>query len=126
MMKPMLGLSLHVSMPACVHVLGTCADTGATKINASSDATAIRKAYISIVLLGKGFSRPKFTGTLDERSRNVESSEGFRAPQRLMEISSTRLLNHLVGPKQGRRRYRHAERLCGLQIQYKFKPRGRL
>src|SRR5262245_9059461 len=42
MMKPMLGLSLHVSMPACVHVLGVCADAGAAKISGTSKATANR------------------------------------------------------------------------------------
>src|SRR6476661_7062615 len=96
MMKPMLGLSLHVSMPACVHVLGVCADTGAIKSSASNDATAIRVPYISIGLLGKAFSRPKPVGTLDERSRNVESSERFRALQRLIEIGGRPL--QIVAP----------------------------
>jgi hypothetical protein len=82
MMKPMLGLSLHVSMPACVHVLGTCADTGVTKISASSDAIAIRVAYISIGLLRKGFSRPKpmerwMKGT--EMSRPAKDYERYNA-----------------------------------------------
>src|SRR5437868_10056159 len=36
MMKPMLGLSLQVSMPACVHVLGVWADAGAERISANA------------------------------------------------------------------------------------------
>jgi len=49
MMKPMLGLSLHVSMPTYIQVLGVCADAGAAKISAAS--TAIRIAFITIDLL---------------------------------------------------------------------------
>src|SRR5262249_23235057 len=41
-MKPMLGLSLHVSMPACVQALGACADAGAAKISGTSKAAANR------------------------------------------------------------------------------------
>src|SRR4029450_10925520 len=51
MMKPMLGLSLHVSMPTCVQVLGVCADAGAAKISAASTVAAIRMAFITIDLL---------------------------------------------------------------------------
>jgi hypothetical protein len=32
MMKPMLGLSLHVSMPVCVHEGGVCAAAGTDSI----------------------------------------------------------------------------------------------
>src|SRR4029453_10083983 len=51
MMKPMLGLSLHVSMPTCVQVLGVCADAGAAKISAASTVVTIRMAFITIDLL---------------------------------------------------------------------------
>src|SRR5262245_55480320 len=48
MMKPMLGLSLQVSMPTCVHVLGACADAGAAKTSASNKVEANERIlYIS-------------------------------------------------------------------------------
>jgi hypothetical protein len=44
MMKPMLGFSLHFSMPACVQAGGVWAPAGGANIAISANATKVRGA----------------------------------------------------------------------------------
>jgi hypothetical protein len=45
MMKPMLGLSLHVSMPVCVHDGGVWATAGIANVATAASAAKTEKCF---------------------------------------------------------------------------------